>query len=69
MPDDALDQVNGKCCKHLRCKEMFYDIGPSWEDRSGSGIFWCMHTQHCLGPDDAPATREKCCPGRGCYEE
>jgi len=37
-------------------------------ERHGSGVFWCTHTQNCLGPDGAPATAETCIPTRGCYE-
>ena len=69
MPQDPWTQLQGRCCKHLRSKEMFYDTGTPLEERSGSGIFWCMHTQNCLGPDGAPATDESCRPGRKCQEE
>ena len=69
MPDDPGDQLHRPCCKHLRSKEMFYNTGTPLADRSGSGIFWCAHSQHCLGPDGAPATDEDCRPGRTCYEQ
>ncbi|MHC4405672.1 MAG: hypothetical protein ACYTG0_38995 [Planctomycetota bacterium] len=55
-------------CRHLRAKEMFYDTGAAPEDDSGSGIFWCGHTQNCLGPDERPASTDDCGPDRHCYE-
>ncbi len=56
-------------CSSLRCKEMFIDGDPELSLRtSGSGIFWCSHTQNCLGPDGQVAEPESCKPGRSCYE-
>jgi hypothetical protein len=68
MSDDPWIRLKILPCKHLRSKEMFYDTGTPLEERSGSGIFWCEHTQRCLGPDDSPVSREECVPQRGCYE-
>lgn len=62
---------NQEYCLRLRCKEMFIDMGdpePFDLKESGSGIFWCSHTQNCLGPDGGVAHFEQCKPGRGCYE-
>jgi hypothetical protein len=50
------------------CKEMFYDTGVPLEERMGSGIFWCDHTQKCLGPDNIAVGAEDCGPTRACYE-
>lgn len=62
--------VMGSYCRRLRCKEMFIDTGiPFHPAHSGSGIYWCNHTQNCLGPDGATASVESCKPGRACFEE
>lgn len=57
-------------CRCLRSKEMFVHVEePDWDlASSGSGIFWCVHTQNCLGPDDHVADPDNCRPGRGCFE-
>jgi hypothetical protein len=57
-------------CKHIRSKEMFIEVEPdSNVPHMGSGIFWCVYTQNCLGPDGSVAEPEQCTPGRGCFEE
>jgi len=56
-------------CQRLRCKEMFVDMGEPFHLKdSGSGIYWCSHTQNCLGPDGQVVHVEECKPGRSCYE-
>ncbi len=56
-------------CRCLRSKEMFIDVEPDpTVPHTGSGIFWCMHTQNCLGPDGQAAGPELCDPARACYE-
>lgn len=56
-------------CGGLRCKEMFVEEDPVKALRtSGSGIYWCRHTQNCLGPDGEVADLESCKLGRSCYE-
>lgn len=57
-------------CRCLRSKEMFmHSEDPEWNLRdSSSGIFWCMYTQTCLGPDGQHATPDHCQPGRTCHE-
>lgn len=58
-------------CLRLRCKEMFIDYGTSEPFQlkdSASGIYWCSHTQDCLGPDGEVAHVTFCTAGRGCYE-
>ena len=56
-------------CRSLRCKEMFIDTGREFDlSNSGSGIYWCSHTQNCLGPDGQVADTENCKAGRSCYE-
>lgn len=57
-------------CRCLRSKEMFYQVegGADPIRESGSGIFWCTHTQNCLGPDGQVAEPQNCKPGRDCYD-
>ncbi len=56
-------------CRCLRSKEMFVQVEPDASvQHFGSGIFWCTHTQNCLGPDGQAAEPESCKSGRACYE-
>jgi hypothetical protein len=56
-------------CRCLRSKEMFIQVEPDAGGfASSSGIFWCTHTQNCLGPDGKVADQESCQPGRTCFE-
>ena len=56
-------------CRRLRCKEMFIDTGAEFRmAETGSGIYWCSHTQNCLGPDGQIAEPTGCQGGRECYE-
>jgi len=56
-------------CRWLRSKEMFINVPPDpTVPAGGSGIFWCVHTHNCLGPDGKVAEPESCTPGRGCFE-
>jgi len=56
-------------CPCLRWKGMFV---PSEDDptvpRGGGGLFWCLYTQTCIGPDGQLAEPGNCSsPGRGCW--
>ena len=67
----AEEKNNQEYCLRLRCKEMFIDMGenkPFDMKDSGSGIFWCSHTQNCLGPDGQVAHVDQCQGERNCYE-
>jgi hypothetical protein len=56
-------------CRLLRSKWMFIEAEPDpTVPRSDSGIYWCVHTQNCLGPDGKTASMDNCQPGRACYE-
>lgn len=56
-------------CRWLRCKEMFIETAREFRmEESGSGIYWCSHTQSCLGPDGQVADTGNCQSGRGCFE-
>jgi hypothetical protein len=48
---------------------MFLHDEPGWSIRdSSSGIFWCMYTQTCIGPDGQTAEPDHCVAGRSCHE-
>jgi len=56
-------------CRFLRCKEMFIDTGHPFDlADSGSGAYWCAHTQNCLGRDGQVVGVETCVSGRSCHE-
>ncbi|MBI4481374.1 MAG: hypothetical protein HY652_00650 [Acidobacteria bacterium] len=66
---EPLGNLGYEVCRCLRWKGMFIDAEPDptvppCNDR----LFWCMHTQTCLGPDGQVAEPEQCKPGRGCYD-
>ena len=52
-------------CRHLRCKEMYYQ--GSEEDEFASGAYWCMKTQEPFGPDGETCGKKQCCANRTCY--
>lgn len=70
MPEPLnLDGTQYAACRCLRSKEMFVNAEPDPRIPSGrSGIFWCLHTHNCLGPDGQVAEPARCKPGRGCYD-
>ena len=53
-------------CRHLRCKEMYYQA-PT-DDEFASGIYWCGKTQENSGPDGQPCSKCECGPERACYQ-
>ncbi|HLY63738.1 MAG TPA: hypothetical protein VKV95_23605 [Terriglobia bacterium] len=62
------ESLNGHC-RRLRCKEMFIDIGVEFKmAETGSGIYWCSHTQNVLGPDGQVAEPSGCKSERECFE-
>ncbi len=70
MSQGMIETITEVRCRHLRSKEMFIEVDPDPRaPHNGSGIYWCVYTQHCLGPDGAAAEPEACRPGRRCYEE
>lgn len=56
-------------CRCMRSKEMYIDSehDPT-VPTSHSGLFWCMHSQNCLGPDGQVVTPTTCKVGRECFE-
>jgi hypothetical protein len=68
---EAINQVESiqGHCRRLRCKEMFIETGIGFKmTETGSGIYWCAHTQNLLGPDGQVAEPSGCLAGRECYE-
>jgi hypothetical protein len=53
-------------CRHLRCKEMYYE--GSTDDEFSSGIYWCVKTQENMGPDGQSCSKCECGPERACYQ-
>ena len=53
-------------CRHLRCKEMYYQA-PT-DDEFASGIDWCGKTQENMGPDGQSCSKCECGPERACYQ-
>jgi hypothetical protein len=55
-------------CRHLRCKEMFYEPPGKPEDEFASGIYWCVRTQENTGPDGQSCSKCECGHERACYQ-
>lgn len=56
-------------CPHLRWKGQFFvsEHDPTVPP-SNDGLFWCVYTQTCIGPDGQIAEPGECASdGRGCY--
>lgn len=67
--DERFNPNRPGLCAHLRWKGMF--VG-GYDDptvpRGGAGLFWCLFTQTCVGPDGAVAEPGNCDQaGRACY--
>ncbi len=68
-PMNSAPQLAGQRCRCLRSKEMFIHVEHDPRIPSmGSGIFWCIHTHNCLGPDGRAAEPDECKPGRSCFD-
>ncbi len=55
-------------CRHLRCKEMYYEAPGTPDDQFSSGIYWCVKTQENTGPDGLSCSKCECGPERACYQ-
>lgn len=55
-------------CRHIRCKETFYQEPGQPEDEFSSGIYWCVRTQENAGPDGQSCSKCECGPERACYQ-
>jgi hypothetical protein len=62
-------EVTHQRCRLIRSKGMFIEAerDPT-VPHTDSGLYWCVHTQNCLGPDGKVCTLEDCKPERACYE-
>ena len=56
-------------CHCLRWKGYFIHVEPDpTVPPSNEGLFWCLYTQSCIGPDGGLAEPGLCsAPGRACY--
>jgi hypothetical protein len=58
------------CCKHLRCKSMYYrpdERAGLLHDEDAMG-YWCARTNLVMGPDNDVARHQQCQAGRDCFE-
>ena len=57
-------------CDALRWKGQFITAAPDpTVQASRDGLFWCVHTQTCIGPDGKLAEPGNCCSTkRTCHE-
>jgi hypothetical protein len=67
--DERFNPNRPGLCSHLRWKGMFV---PAEDDptvpRGHGGLFWCLYTQTCLGPDGGLAEPGTCSsPSRACH--
>ena len=68
--ESRFDTARADLCRCLRWKGQFIaaERDPS-VPRSNDGLFWCAHTQKCIGPDGQVAEPGNCSGAeRGCYE-
>lgn len=70
MPDhERFDTSHPDLCPSLRWKGQFISVehDPSVPP-TNDGLFWCMHTQTCIGPDGQLAEPGNCKhSGRSCH--
>jgi hypothetical protein len=70
MPDhERFDTSHPDLCPSLRWKGQFISVehDPSVPP-TNDGLFWCMHTQTCIGPDGQLAEPGNCIhSGRSCH--
>ena len=66
---DRFDINHPNLCTGLRWKGQFILAEPDpTVQPSNDGLFWCMYTQTCIGPDGKLAEPGKCSSAwRGCH--
>lgn len=64
----AWNDLSARPCRFLMSKEMFYDSDTARDAAYSSGIFQCLKTHQCFGPDGLPTDAEDCRDGRACFE-
>ena len=65
---DQFPELKDGHCKHIRSKEMFYEIERTEAPNYSARLYWCAHTHIPLGPDQKPCEMEKCNGSRPCFE-
>lgn len=66
---DRFNLNHPNLCSSLRWKGQFIlsEADPNVQS-SNDGLFWCMHTQTCIGPDGKVAEPGNCSSkGRDCH--
>jgi hypothetical protein len=68
--NDPFDTSRPGLCPSLRWKNQFVLVERESEEAANrEGLFWCLHTQNCIGPDGDIAEPEACgSKYRECYE-
>jgi hypothetical protein len=66
---DRFDISNPNLCTALRWKGQFIQSQPDPDVQSSNdGLYWCMHTQTCIGPDGELAEPGNCSSkSRACH--
>lgn len=66
---DRFDTSHPDLCPSLRWKGQFVVTEPDPSmSASGDGLFWCIHTQTCIGPDGKLAEPGNCSSNsRACH--
>lgn len=66
---DRFNTERNGLCHCLRWKGQFIEAERDASvPASNEGLFWCMHTQTCVGPDGGLAEPRRCSSAlRGCY--
>ena len=58
---DRLNATHPNLCRALRWKGQFiFAEADSAASASSDGLFWCLHTQTCIGPDGELAEPVHC---------
>ena len=66
---DQFPKLKDGHCKHIRSKEMFYDVERSDVPNYSGRLYWCQHTQIPLGPDGKACEMGTCNSDRPCFEK
>jgi hypothetical protein len=69
MIRDPFDTNRAGICPSLRWKNQFVLVHrDAAESANHEGLFWCLDTQNCIGPDGGIAEPETCTSKlRECY--
>jgi hypothetical protein len=69
LDQERFDTTKETLCTSLRWKHQFVGVEHDASvPPSNDGLFWCIHTQTCIGPDGELAEPGNCSsPGRKCH--